>query len=107
MRILVAIILMLSIGCERGLGDACEETKDCTHIDKGYCALTGICVATCPTEGAACSDDGICGRSQGRTVCLPRCESASDCRPGESCTGFGDGSVCLVSDLLARPESEM
>ncbi len=102
LRLLMLLLLLGPLGCRSGLGDSCEEHKDCQHVDRGYCAVTGICVASCSVEGDLCSD-GLCVATSSRTVCLPSCDRMEDCRPGEACLDRTGGRACVITDPLAKP----
>ncbi len=98
LRMMLLLLLLGPLGCETGLGDACNETKDCRDLETGYCAVTGICVSLCGTAGEACGD-GRCVEDHGRLVCLPSCDQDADCRSTDRCI---DGA-CVLTDLLAEP----
>ena len=103
MRAACLSLILLFSGCFSGLGDPCETTEDCRKVDRGYCALTGICVASCRSDGERCSDDGVCAMTGGRLVCLPPCDADEDCRPSDACVAVEGASACILSDPLAEP----
>jgi hypothetical protein len=101
-RILLFLLSLGLVACNTGLGASCEETRDCREVPSGYCAVTGICVAACGSEGAPCGQ-GLCANVDGRLVCLPTCDSEGDCRESEVCSELEGGRACVLTDLLAEP----
>src|SRR5687767_4765020 len=101
-RFALLSLLLGAVACSSGLGEPCQDPEDCRGIELGYCAVTGICVALCSTDGDACGD-GLCSNVGGRLVCLPPCDSDDDCRPADSCSEVTGGRACVLTEPLEEP----
>jgi hypothetical protein len=94
---------------ENLIGEACTKSSDCDV--SGLCITSGkagLCSQTCEVPGGAmqCPLGAYCDRlglttetmpdKTDMTVCLPACDSQSDCRSGYTCNGVsgGPGKVC-------------
>ncbi|MDP8999858.1 MAG: hypothetical protein M3O46_07080 [Myxococcota bacterium] len=92
-------------GCSPVIGDHCALSTDCsvqgtricdTSQPNGYCTLLSCTANTCPDNAACvefgasvqgCSYDDYAAPSRtGRSMCMKRCTSSSDCRQAE---GYG------------------
>jgi hypothetical protein len=99
-------------------GAACDSRTQCTAVPvqnpaNRLCKMDttfhnlpypgGYCTRRC-TEDLDCGDAGLCmigfGRlGEGDNICLDRCGSNSECRPGYACFNFGGEGACWVRTL--------
>ncbi len=64
----------------------CGSGTICTSIAEGYPG--GMCTKSC-TRDSDCGTTGLCwGFAGGGMRCIPRCETAPDCRDGYQCLGI-------------------
>jgi hypothetical protein len=102
----VGALLALSLvaGCTPKIGDACTQSTDCSTQGNrvcdtaelgGYCTIFDCARNSCP-DMASCVvfnvsvpgcayDDYLAPERTGRSLCMARCESNSDCRGGYEC----------------------
>jgi hypothetical protein len=104
----LAMLLSVSVGCGRGIGDACETSLRCSAGGTRLCDMTqpgGYCtLAAC--QPGNCPDDSVCvtfwqntndqtassDRNRLSTnYCMRKCEDRSDCRDDE-------GYDCVTGD---------
>jgi hypothetical protein len=98
------VSLALLSGCAPKIGDACTQSTDCstqgnrvcdTSQVGGYCTIFDCARNSCP-DMASCVvfnvsppgcayDDYLAPERTGRSLCMARCESDSDCRGGYEC----------------------
>jgi len=98
-----ATLVMLGVGCSKGIGDECDSALDCSASASrlcdlsqphGYCTLAGCRPGSCP-------DDAVCvtfwqntDRSEldrnrlSINYCMRKCEGGSDCRQDEGYSCF-------------------
>jgi hypothetical protein len=95
-------ISLLTIGCGGGgagrIGDPCQQSSECQAGPRPFCyaqATGGYCSSTCNGDGD-CGVDGECVLfgALGR-ICMHRCTSDAQCRPGYACFTVG---ACLTSE---------
>lgn len=80
------LLVLVTFGCAREVGDNCETNADCgtgwmcdTSQPGGYCTLGPCTEETCPSEA-------VCVRfTHGLSYCMRRCNSDLDCRHGYVC----------------------
>jgi hypothetical protein len=99
MRWLALLTLgFLSCGLFAAPGKACRKHEDCKGLKDGYCARAEICTREC-SETQPCPDDSTCTTIGGRTVCLPTCDSKTDCLSNFDCYQ----NVCQLVGPLEPP----
>ncbi|MCC7380911.1 MAG: hypothetical protein IT384_03725 [Deltaproteobacteria bacterium] len=103
-RALLGLWVLLA-GCADGLGVPCTRLGECQTSTLAYCAATGICVESCRAPGEPCAHGaGTCTSTFSSVVCLRKCQSDRDCRPGEACQAQGPNRrACVIVDVTARP----
>jgi hypothetical protein len=97
---LAALCLLLSVsaGCGRGIGDACETSLRCSAGGTrlcdmtqpgGYCTLAACQPGNCPSEAVCVTfwqnsdEEGASAADRNRlstNYCMRKCEERSDCR---------------------------
>ncbi len=65
-----------------------------TGWNEGYCVVDDCAAPGMPTT--LCGDDAVCASFDPESICLARCSSADDCRPGYGCV--------QVPSLATTPE---
>jgi hypothetical protein len=108
----VLLLLLFAAACNpREVGRSCDETADCRNVPSGYCAIAGVCTASCAAPGTACAPDGVCVQTGSRLVCLVPCVEDGDCGAGETCEvvrpapgGELPPGACVVTNPLADPD---
>ena len=90
-------LLLLSMGWCEAVAFACQALAESTSSapgSQGYCAQA-ICTREC-SDTDTCPDNSTCSTQGKRSVCLPKCETDSDCLKGFGCSG----NVCVVQAPL-------
>ena len=104
----LCMMLSVSVGCGRGIGDACESSLRCSAGGTRLCDMTqpgGYCtLAAC--QPGNCPDDAVCVTFWQNTTeetassdrnrlstnyCMRKCDDRSDCRDDE-------GYDCITGD---------
>ena len=107
-----AVLFLLLLGCQPGIGDECQTSADCGQAGDRICDITqpaGYCTVfncepdTCPEDStcvlfaadrstvAGCEDPYGTSPYQ-RSFCMKTCESEGDCRNNYSCSNLGAGN---------------
>ena len=99
-----ALLAAGASGCTPNIGDKCVLSTDCsirgdrlcdTSQPGGYCTVFNCRTDSCPDTAACvlfhsnvqgCGYDDRTFSRTGRTFCMARCQSDSDCRDGYMCT---------------------
>ena len=74
-------IALVSSGCTRPMGMACDASGVC---GEGTC-LKGVCSGYECTADADCSDDHVCEQVAEMSVCVLECEDDGDCGGDQTC----------------------
>jgi len=113
----LCVMLSVSVGCGRGIGDACESSLRCSAGGTRLCDMTqpgGYCtLAAC--QPGNCPDDSVCVTFSQKTTeetassdrnrlstnyCMRKCDDRSDCRDDE-------GYDCITGEQFGLgPEGE-
>jgi len=111
--VLWATLVMLGVGCSKGIGDECDSALDCSvsasrlcdrSQPHGYCTLSGCRSGSCP-------DDAVCVTFWQNTdrsdldrnrlsinYCMRKCEERSDCRDDEGYSCFSGSEFGQARD---------
>jgi hypothetical protein len=81
-------------------GTRCAQHTDCRAMAEGYCSRAELCTRVC--DMAACPTDYRCSAEGKRRVCLPACESDTNCVEGFRCEDGSDGKVCRLAEPLKQ-----
>jgi hypothetical protein len=105
-------LVLVMLGCQPEIGDACNLHTDCSSsgdrlcdptMKGGYCTIFNCEPGGCPEEAvcvayqtvasteAECRDPAS-GARLVRTFCMRSCSSDGDCRSGYSCIDLSDGN---------------
>lgn len=100
MRALLVLLALGLAGCGAfaAPGRPCTKHEQCSGLLRGYCSRAEICTREC-NEKDTCPDHSSCSQQGARAVCLPTCETNSDCLSNFSCSG----SVCVLTAPLDPP----
>ena len=101
---------LVSTGCGKEIGAACETALDCSSqgsrlCDRtqphGYCTLRGCERGTCP-EDSVCVKFRPAQERLAVTYCMYSCEEDDDCRDDEGyqCAGEGDFGAKGEAEIL-------
>jgi hypothetical protein len=117
----LAVLLTLSMGCQRRIGEACRTNQECSGETQricdvsqpgGYCTVLNCTPTSCPngesvcvTFGSAISPLPACQNGSkpspyARSLCMRFCERNEDCRVGYECvdiSGDDPWSADIVS----------
>ena len=100
MRWLGLLLLSGLLGCGAIAwpGKACRHHEDCQGLPRGYCSRAEICTREC-SDTDVCPENNTCSTQGARRVCLPTCDSDTQCLTGFVCYG----NTCVLNAPLDPP----
>jgi hypothetical protein len=115
--------LLLSVGCGRGIGDACETSLRCSASGTrlcdmtqpgGYCTLAACQPGNCPSESVCVTfyqNTSMPDADRNRlsaNYCMRKCDDASDCRDDEGydCVTGSQFGIGADGEAMAEGDSD-